>query len=174
MILDATVSRVREIALQSTAATVGRVFSSDRASSPPESRVHTPPNAQRILIVDNVKATRKLLRHMLQKQLGQAVDEATNGAQAMRMVDSSFRSRKTYDLIFIDALMPIMDGPTAAREIFGMGFTGRIIGFAGVGHVDADAFIASGVTIILERPIRLEAAKKLLECEFNSFVCLID
>lgn len=79
----------------------------------------------RILIVDDVRGNRKMLRHTLEKQLGQTVEEAVDGAEALRMVGNSFRSKKAYDVIFMDCIMPIMDGPTAAREIFSIGYTVR-------------------------------------------------
>ena len=65
------------------------------------------------------------------QRLGHHVDEAPDGVDAVRMGASSFRSKKAYDAIFMDCIMPIMDGPTAAREMLAIGYTGPIIGFTG-------------------------------------------
>ena len=51
--------------------------------------------------------------------------------EALRLVGNSFRSGKAFDAIFMDCIMPIMDGPTAAREILSIGYTGIIVGFTG-------------------------------------------
>ena len=35
------------------------------------------------------------------------------------------------DAIFMDCVMPVMDGPTAAREMRSIGYEGTIMGFTG-------------------------------------------
>lgn len=64
-----------------------------------------------ILLAEDNPVNRKVMGHMLAK-LGHAVDFVENGLQAVEAA-----SRKDYDLIFMDMMMPVMDGISAARAI---------------------------------------------------------
>jgi CheY-like chemotaxis protein len=57
-----------------------------------------------VLIVDDNGMNRKLFA-MLLKKMGNVTDEADSGAECLEMV-----GRKKYDLIFMDHMMPEMDG----------------------------------------------------------------
>jgi len=64
-----------------------------------------------ILIVDDRRATRLVIRNVLQKE-GYNVLEAENGQEAI----DSFLSYKP-DMILLDIMMPVMDGLTACQNI---------------------------------------------------------
>jgi diguanylate cyclase (GGDEF)-like protein/PAS domain S-box-containing protein len=64
-----------------------------------------------ILVTDDDTFLRSMLRNLLEEQ-GYAVIEAENGMQAIDVFESQHP-----DLILLDALMPVMDGFTACREI---------------------------------------------------------
>ena len=57
-----------------------------------------------VLVVDDNGMNRKLFA-MLIKKMGNATDEEDSGAECLEMV-----GRKKYDLIFMDHMMPEMDG----------------------------------------------------------------
>ena len=57
-----------------------------------------------VLIVDDNAMNRKLIS-MLLKNMGSVVDEATGGIDCLEFV-----TQKKYDVIFMDHLMPEMDG----------------------------------------------------------------
>ena len=57
-----------------------------------------------VLIVDDNAMNRKLIS-MLLKNMGSIVDEATGGIDCLEFV-----TQKKYDVIFMDHLMPLMDG----------------------------------------------------------------
>lgn len=57
-----------------------------------------------VLIVDDNSMNRKLIS-MLLKNMGSVVEEATGGMDCLEMV-----CQKKYDVIFMDHLMPFMDG----------------------------------------------------------------
>ena len=57
-----------------------------------------------VLVVDDNGMNRKLFA-MLLKKMGNVTDEADSGAECLEMV-----GRKKYDLIFMDHMMPEMDG----------------------------------------------------------------
>ncbi|CAM9812763.1 unnamed protein product, partial [Ectocarpus sp. 8 AP-2014] len=65
----------------------------------------------KILVVDDVLINRKLLSRILQS-IGVDADTCDNGLQAVQMCDV-FR----YSLIFMDMVMPVMDGVEACAEI---------------------------------------------------------
>lgn len=64
-----------------------------------------------VLVVDNHETNRIVLVHVLQK-LGCTPDTAANGLEAVEATKV-----KTYQLIFMDIQMPLMDGMTAAKAI---------------------------------------------------------
>ena len=64
-----------------------------------------------ILVVDDHPINRKLMVSMLEK-IGLAADLAEDGRQAVNMAEN-----KSYDLIFMDLQMPVMDGLEATRLI---------------------------------------------------------
>ena len=65
----------------------------------------------RILVVDDNSINQTVTRGMLEK-LGLTVDVAGNGAEAIKVL-----SDKTYDLVFMDCQMPVLDGYQATRQI---------------------------------------------------------
>jgi len=71
----------------------------------------SPIKGPRVLIVDDNAMNQEVLKALLSKN-GSEVDEALNGQEAVSM---SLASR--YDLIFMDCMMPKMDGYEATRSI---------------------------------------------------------
>lgn len=65
----------------------------------------------RILIVDDEKRMREMIREYTRPE-GFIIDEASNGAEAMEMVNN-----QQYSLILLDVMMPKIDGWTVCREI---------------------------------------------------------
>lgn len=66
---------------------------------------------KRVLIVDDNEINRMVAEEML-KPAGIQTDTAVNGEQAFKMVQEN-----RYDLVFMDHLMPVMDGLEAVRAI---------------------------------------------------------
>ena len=65
----------------------------------------------KILIVDDQYLNRKLLRDML-KPYGEC-DLVSNGEEAVDLFSEQLQSNEPYDLVFLDIMMPGMDGQTA-------------------------------------------------------------
>jgi two-component system LytT family response regulator len=67
----------------------------------------------RVLIVDDERPARDKLRRMLVAESGiEAIDEASNGVEALRKLGGS-----SYDLMFLDVQMPEMNGIDVAGAI---------------------------------------------------------
>lgn len=64
-----------------------------------------------ILVADDERVTRMLLRHLLEKD-GYKVVEANNGAQCLE----AYQQQKP-DMVLLDAMMPVMDGFACCREL---------------------------------------------------------
>ena len=65
-------------------------------------------------------------------------EAAEDGVEAVNMVQSSLKNddavmtRKSYDLILCDSVMPNMTGPEAVKQIRAMGYTRPILGVTGI------------------------------------------
>ena len=79
-------------------------------SASQEELYFTAPKA-RILVVDDNEMNRKVARGLLEPFQMQ-IDMAVNGKEALRQVQE-----KQYDMVFMDHMMPVMDGIEATREI---------------------------------------------------------
>ncbi len=71
----------------------------------------------RALIVDDDRAVRSQLREMLERYHDVTVDEASDGPFGLAKM-SEFR----YDLLFLDMVMPRMDGTVVLSHLHGAGF----------------------------------------------------
>jgi two-component system, chemotaxis family, chemotaxis protein CheY len=78
-----------------------------------------------ILVVDDDKAVRLLLRAILERQ-GHSVVEAENGDEGLRY----YRAAPT-DLVITDIQMPVMDGLQMIKELRGDFPTAKIIAISG-------------------------------------------
>jgi CheY-like chemotaxis protein len=92
----------------------------------------------RILLVDDSALIRNAMQAALEPY-GVEVVHAENGAIA---VDHAMASR--WDLIFLDVVMPVMDGPTALREIRARGNTAPVVL---VTSVSTAAVVASAIKL---------------------------
>ena len=128
--------------------------------------VSSPRRFERVLVVDDATSNRRMLSRLLRRRCD-VIEEASNGEQAVDRVRASIEDENPYDLIFMDYVMPLMDGPTATTAIRGLGFTGLIFGLTGnVLQCDKDAFLSSGASFILFKPFDLdlfEAALRSVE-----------
>ena len=114
---------------------------------------------KKFLIVDDVVMIRKMLRKLLE-QKGHICDEAGNGLIALNMV----HSERSYDAIFMDFVMPTMNGPDATRAIREFGYTGQIIGVTGNSHVnDQTIFMNAGLNNILIKPLQMDKLGEIIE-----------
>jgi CheY-like chemotaxis protein len=112
-----------------------------------------------ILVVDDSKINRKIMCRFLESDHNTI--EATNGLDAVNKVKEAISREEPFDAILIDYQMPVMDGPTAIREIRNLGFTRLIIGVTGnVLPHDKEIMTRAGANMVLTKPVdtyKLEA-----------------
>jgi signal transduction histidine kinase/FixJ family two-component response regulator len=116
-----------------------------------------PKSKLKVLVVDDVKSNRKLLRRILENK-GHECDEAANGQECVDMVRKAGEERIPYDSILLDYEMPGMDGPTAAKEIRCtllddhtniVGVTGNVL------PEDVNFFKKCGANDVLPKPVKI-------------------
>ncbi|CAK7069179.1 MAG: Sensor histidine kinase RcsC [Desulfovibrio sp.] len=118
----------------------------------------------RCLVVDDNDINLMIAEELL-LDYGALVDTASSGAQAVEMVKNN-----TYDIVFMDHMMPEMDGVDTTKIIRSLpGKTSRELPIVAltanvVGDV-RDMFLASGMNDFLSKPIEQQEIERVLkEC----------
>nr|CAB3493282.1 unnamed protein product [Digitaria exilis] len=110
------------------------------------------------------KVIRVLARSVLKAAGGVELDEAGDGAEAVRRVREAAGA---YDLILADRQMPVMNGHEATRQIRAMGVTTPIVGLSSDSlAADVDAFIKAGADDFTPKPLSKEKLNHIL-AKFN-------
>jgi CheY-like chemotaxis protein len=84
-------------------------------------------SALHVLVVDDSVSNRKLLMRML-KNRGHTCEEACDGQEAVLLVKEA---STPFDSILLDYEMPVMDGPTACKQMRQMGCSCFVVGVTG-------------------------------------------
>ncbi len=116
------------------------------------SRLQRPARRASVLLVEDVASNRMLTAALLRRD-GHRVDMAATGAEALALV-----ACRPYDIVFMDLLMPGMDGCETTRRIRAMpGPEGRLPIVALTArdmHDNADEFRGAGMNMLLAKPVR--------------------
>jgi signal transduction histidine kinase/HPt (histidine-containing phosphotransfer) domain-containing protein len=121
----------------------------------------------RILLCDDNAINQKVATRLLE-QIGYQADVAVNGREALEALD-----RKPYDMIFMDVMMPEMDGLEATRVIrewqkrgLHPNYQSRIVIIAMTAQAmqgDREKCLAAGMDDYLAKPIRLADVRGVIE-----------
>ena len=126
---------------------------------------HTARTGVRVLAVEDNSLNMEILRYFLTEQ-GCQVDEAYNGREAVEKFQASPEGH--YQVIFMDVMMPVMNGLEAAHKIrtLGRGDSATVPIIA----VSANAFdedikrsLASGMTAHLSKPVEPDKLAEMLD-----------
>jgi len=121
--------------------------------------VSTPMPYGRVLAVDDVESNLYVIKELLMPYKI-AVETVTNGYDATEKISSG----KVYDIIFMDHMMPGMDGIEATKIIRGMGYKHPIVALTANALKNvSEMFLNNGFTGFIPKPIEIN--------QFNS--CLI-
>ncbi len=132
--------------------------------------------APRLLLVDDNKINLRLLRTFMRRRNYPIVDEAENGLEA---VDAVQNHEESYDIIFMDISMPILDGFGATRQIRQIERARRdkagregalapmpalVIALTGLASSrDQSEAFTSGVDLFLTKPVAFKEVGKMLD-----------
>ena len=137
---------------------------------------------KKLLIVDDIASSRKMMRRLLEGR-NHYCEEAEDGKIALDMVQASITNNRSsdssqhdeknvpvespsriYDVVFMDFVMPNMNGPTSTKFIRESGYTGPIIGVTGNAlPEDREVFMNAGATDVIIKPMRKEALLKIID-----------
>ncbi|KAI8821139.1 uncharacterized protein EV422DRAFT_55353 [Fimicolochytrium jonesii] len=134
----------------------------------------TVPRKERILIVDDSLLNRRILHRMLERILpaGQfEITEAENGQEAVDMykkaqTEIADSARDGYRLIFMDIIMPVMDGYQATKAIRDAGCKIPIVVTTAnrIDNPEAQVLLDNaGVTFAIGKPFTQAAIKGILQ-----------
>ena len=147
---------IKRTALYSTLCAVLRPSSAPPAPAP----TPKPASELRVLLVEDNAVNQRVATHLLQR-LGHTAALATNGWEAVEAVSSN-----TYDLVFMDVMMPVMDGFDATRQIrkLALPFQPRIVALtANAMPGDRERCLDVGMDDYLSKPLQMEALSRVLE-----------
>jgi len=115
-----------------------------------------------ILVVEDNIMNQKVIGTML-KSLGYLFDLANDGYAGYLQA----KTRK-YDLIFMDLIMPVMDGFESARKILEYDKSSLIVAFTADNMPDSKRKAElSGIRDFISKPVRIEELKKLIATYFK-------
>ncbi|MBN2633714.1 MAG: response regulator [Bacteroidales bacterium] len=115
-----------------------------------------------ILVVEDNKLTQKVISTML-RTIGYSCDMAGDGKEGCRLAE-----QKQYDLIFMDLLMPVMNGFEAARKIMANDRNMLIVALTADNMPEArQKAELSGIREFITKPLRLEELRKFLARNFT-------
>ena len=104
----------------------------------------------KILIIDDERAIRRAMREILEFEEFE-VEEAENGKEGLEKAKST-----TFDIIFCDIKMPLMDGMEVLEELIKEKVESPVIMISGHGNIDtAVQAIKKGAFDFIEKPLDL-------------------
>ncbi len=123
------------------------------------------PEQLSILLAEDNLINQKVAQSIF-KNIGYEIDIARNGKEAVERMEKG-----KYDVVFMDLLMPEMDGYEATRQIRNLGYTLPVIAMS----ADEDdetrkAAFESGMNEYVRKPARVENIKQLLIKLFSTTV----
>ena len=115
-----------------------------------------------VLVVDDVE-TNIYVAKGLMTPYGLKIDSAGDGSSAIKKI----KSGNEYDVVFMDHMMPGMDGVETTREIRSLGYAGPVVALtANAVSGQAEMFLENGFDDILPKPID----ERLLDNILNKFI----
>jgi signal transduction histidine kinase/DNA-binding response OmpR family regulator len=113
----------------------------------------------KVLLVDDVKSNLFVARGLL-TPYGLNVDTIDNGVEAVEKI----KNGDVYDIIFMDHMMPIMDGIEATKIIRGLGYTRPIVALtANAIAGQAQMFLENGFDAFISKPIDSRKLNSILK-----------
>jgi len=112
-----------------------------------------------VLIVDDVESNLYVASGLM-SPYGLSIDTAKSGFEAIDKVENG----KVYDIIFMDHMMPGMDGIEAVKRIRALGYTHPVVALTANAVVgQAEVFLANGFQNFISKPIDVRVLNNVLD-----------
>ncbi|MFH1301470.1 MAG: response regulator [Planctomycetota bacterium] len=116
----------------------------------------------KVLLVDDTKEIRKLFSYMLNK-MGLEVVTASNGKEAVELLNEAANRNELFNVILMDMQMPVMNGYEATRLLRGQENQTPIIAVTAHALVsDREKCLDAGCTEYLSKPIKYEVLHEMV------------
>lgn len=138
-------------------AKIGNIFESSKLNVSSSDKLLNLPN-KNILIVDDNKINIKLASRLLE-QFNFNISSALSGMECIEMV-----KKKKYDLIFLDHMMPEMDGITTMKLLIQSGYSIPPVVALTANSYDGlkEKYISEGFSDYLSKPINFKELNRLI------------
>lgn len=123
-------------------------------------------SSKKVLIVDDNKLNIKVARRSLEPFSFEVIDECYNGEECLNIIQSG----KTYDLILMDIMMPVMNGETAMLKLKELeNFHTPVIALTADAVAGAkEKYLSEGFTDYIAKPFNKDQIKVKLDSIFTS------
>jgi len=112
----------------------------------------------RVLVVDDVEANLYVARGLL-APYGLSIDIAISGFEAVDKI----RKGAKYDIIFMDHMMPKMDGIEAVKIIRSLGYKGAVVALTANAIIgQAEMFLSNGFDDFISKPVDIRQLNAVL------------
>jgi CheY-like chemotaxis protein len=112
-----------------------------------------------VLIVDDVEMNLYVAQGLMTPYMLQ-IDTAASGFEAIEKI----KGGKVYDIVFMDHMMPDMDGIEAAQRIRDLGYAHPIVALTASAMTDqVEAFLSHGFNDFIPKPIDLRQLNTVLD-----------
>jgi len=116
----------------------------------------------KVMVVDDVESNLYVAKGLLQLYK-LSIDTAESGAEAIEKINNG----NTYDILFVDHMMPEMDGVEVVKNLREQGYTGIIIALtANAIAGQSEIFLKSGFDGFISKPINIHQLDSVL----NKFI----
>lgn len=122
--------------------------------------------AIRVLLAEDTPISAEAMKAMAQ-HLSFEMDHASNGVEAIEMVESASADNRPYALLLIDVMMPIIDGVEATKRLRAMGYDAQqlpIIAVTAANSFDeVRSYRQCGMQGFLAKPVSLADMRATLD-----------
>jgi CheY-like chemotaxis protein len=109
----------------------------------------------------DVLSNRKMLQMLLHKKGFQTIIQANDGLDAIVKVEQY--GINYFDIIFMDSIMPNLNGPQTSTRLRELGYPHLLLGVTGNAlDIDVLAFESAGADVVLSKPLKADYLLRLM------------
>jgi signal transduction histidine kinase len=130
----------------------------NNTDSKPHDGIYEPMPHGRVLVVDDVELNLYVASGVLEPY-GLKIDLASSGLEAIESIEAG----NVYDIIFMDYMMPVLNGVETTKRLRGMGYIAPIVALtADIVSGNEEMFIENGFSDFISKPINAGDINKVI------------